>query len=113
MRAERLGHPHDHQQPRGDGEQERAHRLISKAVPDVGSIAPRINESCSPKRAQVSARILDRGRGLLGELFYGLFPWPRRSSSSSRLGLDAAWPIRADWVYRASLKTRWSEGIGA
>ena len=69
-----------------EGEEECGHGFVSKAVPDVRAVAPGLDEPRLPERAQVSTRILDRGRGLLGELFNGLLALAQEIQQLESLG---------------------------
>jgi hypothetical protein len=69
-----------------EGEKECGHGFVSKAVPDVRAIAPGLDEARLPERAEVSTRILDCGRGLLGELFNGLLALAQEIQQLESLG---------------------------
>ena len=69
-----------------EGEEECGHGFVSKAVPDVRAVAAGLDQPSLPEGAQVSTRILDRGRGLLGELFDGLLALAQEIEQLESLG---------------------------
>jgi hypothetical protein len=69
-----------------EGEEECGHGFVGEAVPDVRAVAPSLDEPRLPERAQVSTRVFDLGRGLLGELFDGLLALAQEIEQFESLG---------------------------